>query len=275
MPQMPPKVKKFKIIVKPKDEVLPIVILTRYLYIKQEVLASLAISIIESNFEEALFWAYEIYYSGFQEDCLQFIQAAYREWFCEKNPKLGKFLLNQHKKWLSTKEDSVVGTMIRNLMNREFSVNPGCLAEDLFNEIPKNSVKEFAKDNGFYIQLDLSIVEKYKTVEKGDSELPRSIPGKCCVYGTRKYANAAFGCFHKDTSNKELYLIYRDHWLYYASISPVWRERIDRYNGYINNELKTITFENEDDQEEFYDEFGYEPDEQPKEILQRWITAHT
>jgi hypothetical protein len=267
--------KKFKIIVKPKDDALPIVVLTRYLYIKQEVLASLAVSIIESNFEEALFWAYEIYYSGFQEDCLEFIPAIYREWFREKNPKLGKFLLNQQKKWLSTKEDSVVGTMIRNLMNREFSVNPGCLGSELLSEIPKNSVKEFAKDNGFYIQMDASIVDKYKTMEKGDSELPRLIPGKCCVYGTRKYANAAFGCFHKDTSNKELYLIYRDHWLYYASISPVWRERIDNCNGYINNQLKTITFENEDDQEEFYDEFGYEPDEQPKEILQKWIRVHT
>lgn len=266
--------KKFKIVVKPQD-VVPIVILTRYLYIKQEVLASLALSIIESNFEEALFWAYELYNSGFQEECMEFIPALYREWFAEKNPKLGKFLLNQHKKWLSTKEDSVVGTMIRNLMNREFSVNPGCFGSELLSEIPKNTVKEFAKDNGFYIQMDPAAIEKYKTVEKGDSELSRLIPGRSCIFGTRNYANTVFNCSHKDISNKELYLIYRDHWLYYASFSPVWSERIDRHNGYVNNELKIVTFENEDDQDEFYDEFGYEPDEQPKEILQKWIKVNT
>jgi hypothetical protein len=51
----------------------------------------------------------------------------------------------------------------------------------------------------------------------------------------------------------------------------LWRERIDRRNGYVNNELKSVTFENEDEEEKFYDEFGYEPDEQPKEILDKWI----
>jgi len=266
---MPPK-GKFKIVVKPKDEP-PIVILTRYLYIKQEVLASLALTLIESNFEEALFWAYELYYSGFQEECLEFIQAIYREWFSEKNPKLGKFLSNQHKKWLSSKDDHVVGTMVRNIMNREFVIQAGGFGEGLFHEIPKNSVKEFAKDTGFYVAMDSSAVEKYKTAEKGEDELPYLVPRRCCVFETRKYANAAFNCHHKDTSNKDLYLIYRNHWVYYASFSPLWRERILSSKGYINNELKTVTFLNEDDQEEFYDEFGYEPDEQPKDLLQKWI----
>jgi len=266
---MPPK-GKFKIVVKPKDEA-PIVILTRYLYIKQEVLASLALTLIESNFEEALFWAYELYYSGFQEECLEFIQAIYREWFSEKNPKLGKFLSNQHKKWLSSKDDHVVGTMVRNIMNREFVIQVGGFGEGLFHEIPKNSVKEFAKDTGFYVVMDPSAVEKYNTAEKGEDELPYLVPRRCCLYGTRKYANTAFNCYHKDTSNKDLYLIYRNHWIYYASFSPLWRERILSSKGYINNELKTVTFLNEDDQEEFYDEFGYEPDEQPKDLLQKWI----
>jgi len=262
--------KKFKIVVKPNDDP-PIVILTRYLYIKQEVLASLALSLIESNFEEALFWAYELYHSGFQEECMEFIPAVYREWYADKNPKLGKFLLSQHKKWILEKEDSVVGTMIRNLMNREFSINPGSLGSELLCERIKNPIKDFAKDNGFYIQMDPSGLEKYKTVEKGKEELPYLVPRRCCTFEARKYANAAFNCHHKDTSNKDLYLIYRDHWTYYASFSPIWRERIDQCKGYINNELKTVTFESDDDQDEFYDEFGYEPDEQPKELLQKWI----
>jgi hypothetical protein len=258
--------KKFKIVVKPKDED-PIVVLTRYLYIKQEVLASIALALIESNLEEALFWAYELYYSGFQEECMEFIPAVYREWYAVKNPKLGKFLNSQLKKWLESRSDAVLGTMIRNIMHKEFYINPSGFGAGLLNK-PSD---DCAKDNGFYVQIDPASIEKYKTIEKDDIELPYLVIRRACKYAARNKQNAIFCCFHKDISKEDLYLIYRDHWLYYASFSPIWRKRIDNYNGYINNELKKVTFENEDDEDEFYDEFGYEPEEQSKDLLEKWI----
>ena len=55
---------------------------------------------------------------------------------------------------------------------------------------------------------------------------------------------------------------YYYNWLYYAAQSPLWESRIEAYNGVVDNENKTVEFEDEDDLQEFYKKYGYEPDEQ-------------
>ena len=49
-------------------------VLTRYLYIKEDVLMSLLISILEKNYDQGLFWASELYFSGFQEEVVEYIK---------------------------------------------------------------------------------------------------------------------------------------------------------------------------------------------------------
>ena len=48
-------------------------ILTRYLYNLQNVKVSLFMSLIDRNIDEALFWGYEIYHSGFYEDIIDYL----------------------------------------------------------------------------------------------------------------------------------------------------------------------------------------------------------
>ena len=57
-------------------------------------------------------------------------------------------------------------------------------------------------------------------------------------------------------------------WQHYVWNTPCWRERLCKF-GVDEN----IEFENDDILEEFYDRFGYEPDEQPIEIQQQSIGA--
>jgi hypothetical protein len=263
------KDKKFKIVDKPAADP-PTLILTRYLYIKQEVLASLAISLIESNLDESLFWAYELYYSGFEKECMDFLISIYHEWYVSKNPRLAKFLNTQYKKWSESKEVYRLATLIRNFMNREFVISKGEFGDGLLTngDACKN---EYAPDNGFYIQLDESEITKYKTAEKEKEEQPYRVLQRGCRFNIRNYANSIFGCGHADISKEDLYLIYRNQWLYYASFSPIWYDRIETYGGYIHHELKAVTFVNEDDEDEFYDEYGYNPDEQPKEVIGKFI----
>jgi hypothetical protein len=68
---------------------------------------------------------------------------------------------------------------------------------------------------------------------------------------------------------------YNYQWLYHASYSPLWMKRITQFNGYIDTINKTVLFnENEDsddNQQAFYDNYGYEPDEQKSEIQFRTI----
>jgi hypothetical protein len=68
---------------------------------------------------------------------------------------------------------------------------------------------------------------------------------------------------------------YYYQWLYHASYSPLWMERIKQFNGYIDSINKTVLFnekeDSDDNQQAFYDNYGYEPDEQKLEIQFRTI----
>ena len=81
--------------------------------------------------------------------------------------------------------------------------------------------------------------------------------------------------FHLKREKNNIITMYRDKWLYHASFSPLWKERIVRHKGIIDEKMRTITFqeeENSDDNEQaFYNEFGYEPDEQKIETQNKTI----
>jgi hypothetical protein len=61
------------------------------------------------------------------------------------------------------------------------------------------------------------------------------------------------------------------NWVYYASLSPLWKTRIERHNGIILQEEQKIHFENEEDEVAFYNYFNLEPDEQSLEIEEYWF----
>lgn len=49
------------------------IVLSRYLYSITDVRQSLFLSILEHNTEQALFWGYELYFSGFQEEAFDYL----------------------------------------------------------------------------------------------------------------------------------------------------------------------------------------------------------
>ena len=71
----------------------------------------------------------------------------------------------------------------------------------------------------------------------------------------------------------EQQVLYREHlynWLYYASFTPIWEKRIEEYNGIIDDEKKTVLFSDEN-MEEFYELYGYDVDEQSKEVQDKMM----
>jgi hypothetical protein len=56
------------------------------------------------------------------------------------------------------------------------------------------------------------------------------------------------------------------NWEYYASFTPLWKERINTFKATVNDENKTIEFEDDETLENFYEKYGYELDEQSKEV---------
>ena len=102
-------------------------ILSRYLYLLDEVKYSLLTSLLKGkDFKECLFWLSELYYSGFQEETVQFIWKTYYDFYSIHNPKLEVYLHKKHLLWIQS-EVGVCGqrdivhivNMIRNMFGKK------------------------------------------------------------------------------------------------------------------------------------------------------------
>jgi len=56
------------------------------------------------------------------------------------------------------------------------------------------------------------------------------------------------------------------HWEYFAYFCPLWKKRFKQYNILVDNENHSIQFHDDDQLEDFYEKYNYEPDEQSKEV---------
>ena len=77
--------------------------------------------------------------------------------------------------------------------------------------------------------------------------------------------------FKLQRNSVNLHDAYFRHWEYYAAYSPVWYDRIKKYKGIINHELKKIDFPNDNFFEDFYDSYNYETDEQKSDTTNKSI----
>ena len=110
----------------PKDNVLTLklpgdnLVFTRYLYIKDEVKTALLISILNKS-DDAIFWAYELYYSGFKNELYAFIWQIYYDFFATLNPSFAVYLSKKLDKDLV--EDRLISSIIQNLLIRPFNTD--------------------------------------------------------------------------------------------------------------------------------------------------------
>jgi hypothetical protein len=62
------------------------------------------------------------------------------------------------------------------------------------------------------------------------------------------------------------------NWLYYCYETPVWRNRINKYKGDLSSIKRDVIFDEDSELfDEFYNHYGLEPDEQSKEIQNKWL----
>jgi len=239
-------------------------VFTRYLYPKEQVNHSLLISLLEKQTDEALFWAYELYYSGFQEDLYLFIQHVYDMFYKTSNsPALGKCIEDLYQKWSQDKEQhQIFGSIIKNLLCRPYNVNQ-------FMEIYMGvKCEPYAPDlkEGKFLRMNLKPedIKIYENIE-ADEGKGRFVLEKAYRYSIRKNVATIFSCSHMDIKKQ-----YRMQWLYYCWDCPLWRQRIENCGGKVNHEKLEIEFD-DDDVDAFYDFYGYEPDEQKLEVQNKCI----
>jgi len=211
-------------------------ILTRYLYNFEGVKRTLIHTILSQQESAALFWGYELYESGFCDETIDILQEIYDNFYAEYYPKLGEFI----EKCIKSKDRTTIATIIKNLV-----IKP------ILKKKPESK-------NPKFIRI------KQDQIEFCMTKPPRQYLWKylqeVCEYGLLP-----------EVYQEDILLLWRTNWLYYAARSPIWKDRIECHTGIIDDVQKTVCFNCEDDKDAFYNNYGYEPDEQPVEIYRKCL----
>jgi hypothetical protein len=96
--------------------------LTNLLYLKDEVQIALLISLLNKN-ESAIFWAYELHYSGFNDELFNLIEKIYHYFFATLNPKFKNFLNRKMNEWRETEDIQIINEIVSNLLIRQFNLD--------------------------------------------------------------------------------------------------------------------------------------------------------
>jgi len=244
---------------------------TRYLYIIDDVKSSLVIAILDRKLDEALFWAYEIYFSGFKEDVFCILEQMLDMMYISLNPTLVPFLAKKKQEWDETGAYCIVGTFIYNMIYRSYDVSQFvkkyCKDPDLIAHIDAQTITKPASGSRLKRNLHITVqpkdVVKYITI---NHIKPHELLRQTIKYQVIKNTLAIFDHEHGIYRYEQIQSLYWYHWLYYANKSPMWAERISTYGGKLNHESHSVDFDTVDLEEAFYEKYGLEPDEQPKQL---------
>jgi len=170
----------FKMSNKVRDEISTLVlpgsniVFTRYLYLKDEVKLSLLVSILKKS-DDAIFWAYELYYSGFKTELFEFIWHIYYAFFATLNPSFEAYLLNKKNELL--KDDKLVSAIVQDLIIRPFNTDIfflniicktfeiECKYKDIIDELKNNMKSCMRNSSDLYEQLMLWIdTQDYRSI---------------------------------------------------------------------------------------------------------------
>jgi hypothetical protein len=119
-------------------------------------------------------------------------------------------------------------------------------------------------------------VEKYANIIESPPCIPNRVLSIACKYSLFTIADdCAAAASDPDSITQKNNIIesknYKEYWLYYASRSPIWQERILEHGGVIDELTCKITFQYESREDQFYEKYGYEPDEQSVDIQQKCL----
>ena len=114
-------------------------ILTRYLYVYDDVKVALMLSLLNKNQAHSLFWAYEIYYSGFTVEFFDLIWKIYYDFYSTLNPGFSSYIIKKQKESDETEPGKLVANIILNLLIRPYNL-------DMFNQVKYSELAKQIQD---------------------------------------------------------------------------------------------------------------------------------
>ena len=260
-------------------------VLTRYLYVKDQVQNNMLWAILNQEEDVAMFWAYELYFSGFETETVELL-LHFAHVFYQENHMTIVATLNQ---WYHESDGStgslehVLGNMILTLSHNHPSFSyvlrgrPPCFqppSNDLYRMISDHQIAQYQtqcvepQKSWKFLRSVVSIPSTPMTMETEESIDIQTIVGMFhttpkSVDDLRSSMDLVGSSVEKDVYQLPKYV---DNWMYCASFSPLWKERIATFHGIIDHDDQTVLFDDEDQEENFLELYGYEPDEQPLEV---------
>ena len=233
-------------------------VLTRYLYPKIYVKQSLMLALLDHQYDESLYWAYELYFSGFEDEMYDFVFQLYNEIYRFDNPTLIKFMESTRSVWITnTLQYWLIGSIIATLSRCDYRMD-----NFVKNYFKVNCVHiEKPKKRTFIIRMCELDIYEYKT-NRPISQCYKYL-SLVCRYSIRTNINQLFMGDFRDLETK-----WHQNWIFYACLSPIWQERLDDFDGRVNIEKKAVEFDNEKSEEAFYDRWNLDTDEQSVIIKQ-------
>jgi hypothetical protein len=171
--------------------------------------------------------------------------------YCEEiYPHYDGYIDKLYREWQSNKQDHcIIGTILKLLVESNVSLtNMLRIKQNIHLDNPKD---EFEFDTTRLTPIE---IHKYHTLKLTKNMRNWSFLNQvACKYCVRRMT-----CDELSISYPVVDTINFENWLYYASYTPIWKQRILKYKGFIDHDTKTVTIENE----EFNEIYDYEPDEQ-------------
>jgi hypothetical protein len=191
--------------------------------------------------KESLFWVYELYFSGFEQESWDAVLSIYTDFYQSLNPRYERHLRTLYAEWHETWNPICIGSVVATL----------CIRESVDKD-------DFVLNRGlekYVVTLSDSYLESYKTKE---TATPRQLLREVSTYSMTT---------RNEMELKDVYL--GPNWLYYCRETPVWSNRIAEHGGKIDMQKKCVEFPCDDSLEEFYDRYGLEPDEQSNQTHEK------
>lgn len=233
-------------------------IFTRYLYSKEDVFHSLFISVLDKKPEEALFWGYELYFSGFQHDVIEYVMRIFRELSFHVSHCFVRKINELYQQWMVDNNlHHILATMLWNLSINPYNISQFVLA---YFEISLSN-KHVGSPSKLFIRFSDSDISKYKNLIH---DSPYRLFRTATIYPAHKHISVLF--LTTDIDFRQQYI---NNWLYHASFSPLWRERIQDFHGIIDHVSQNVVFPDDDCFDNFYSLYGYDTEEQPLEVQRK------
>lgn len=141
------------------------------------------------------------------------------------------------------------------------------------------TMKQIKNGKNIYVCGKDESIQVYKTID-ADFDIsdigcnrpklpPHKILQQDFLYNIDSYDKLSL--FRLKRDKIDITTAYLHNWLYHASYSPIWNDRITRHNGIINHKAKSVDFYDVDDEETFYELYNLEPDEQKRDTQEKSI----